>query len=197
MTWLPEFAAAGSWQDLPREAGRGGAAAPFAGVAERDLLEADAVVPGHPGDVQVAVDDRGGVIAQMPVCGSGGAAPLREHWIAQHPGGLADQRVVGDEDDRERGVPVCELFLGGLYPGRAPLFDGVVGIGVQQRLVAAHDAFLVRQLQALLLGQRAVRPERVVVQQEHRRDRHRTARAVPYRVGVLWGSYADFSAELD
>ena len=40
-------------------AGGPGRAAPLARVAERDLLEADAVVPGGPRDVQVAVDDRG------------------------------------------------------------------------------------------------------------------------------------------
>jgi NitT/TauT family transport system ATP-binding protein len=85
--------------DVPRSFGFGAAAAPFARVAEGDLLEADAVVPGCSGDVQVAVDDRGGVVAQVPVFRERRAAPLREQRVAEHQGGLADQRVVGDEHD--------------------------------------------------------------------------------------------------
>ena len=144
----------------------------------------------------MAVDDRGGVEAQVPVGRPRGSAPLREQRVTQDPGGLADERVVRDEDDRERGVPRGEPAFGGLDPGPAPFFSAGVGIGVQQRLVAAHDAFFVSLLEALLLGQRAVRQERVVVQQEHRRDRDRPARPVPHRVRVLRGEDAQAAAEL-
>ena len=154
-------------------------------------------MPGHPRDVQVAVDDRGGVEAQVPVARPGGAAPLGEQRVAQRPGGLADERVVRDEDHRERRVPVVfEPALGDLDPGPAPLLDAGMGIGVQQHLVAAHDAFLVGAGQALFLGQRAVRAERVVVQTEHRRDRDRAARPVPHRVRILRGEDAQAAAEL-
>ena len=68
---------------------------------------------------------------------------------------------------------------------------------MQHGLVVAHDAALVGQGEALLLGQRASRAERVVVEQEHRRDRDRPARAVPHRVRVLRGVDAEAAAQLD
>src|SRR6516165_8274198 len=111
-------------QDLPGDAGPDVAAPPFARVAERDLLEPDAIVPGHPRDVQVAVDDRGGVEAQVPLARPGGAAPLREQRVAQHPGGRADQWVVRDEHDRQRGILRGEPAFGGFDPGPAPIFNG-------------------------------------------------------------------------
>ena len=102
----------------------------FAGIAERDFLEADSVVPAGAGDVQVAVDDREGAEAQVPVGGLPGAAPLGELGIAQHPGGLADQRVMADQDGREGLVDGLGPLARAGTPAEAVAFGDVVLLAV-------------------------------------------------------------------
>lgn len=133
----------------------------------------------------MTVDHRGGVVPQVPVVRAGRAAPLGEFRVPQDPGRRADQRIVRHEDDRQRRVPGVEPPLGRLDSRPAPGFPARVRIGMQHDLVGADDARLVGPGQALLLGQRAVGKERVVIQKEQRRDGGGAARPVPYRVWVL------------
>src|SRR5216683_8383075 len=88
----------GDREYLPQAAGPVGAAGQLLRVAERDLLEPDAVLPGGAGNVQVPVDDGFGSEAQVPACGSLGSAPLRELGVTQDAGGLACQREMADQD---------------------------------------------------------------------------------------------------
>jgi hypothetical protein len=167
----------------------------LAGIAEGHFLEADFVVPGRAGDVQVAVDDREGAEAQVPVGGLLGAAPLGEHGIAQHPGGLADQRVMVDQDRRKGPVDGLEPLHGGLHALGAPGVTAGVRVGVQQPLVGAHHLGPVRLGERLGLRGRARRPERVVVEQEQRCYHGGAAHSLPDGVGILGGEHAEAAAQ--
>ncbi len=172
-------------------------AAPTRAGSRGHLLEPDPVLPGGAGDVQVAVDHGGGVVGAVPVGGRRRPAPLRELRVAQHARGLAGQREVVDQDRRQGAVADRQPFPGVGQPGPAPGLAAGVRVGVQQGLVGAHHAGLVGHRERGLLGRRALGPERVVVEQEQRRDGHRPARPRPYREGVLGGDHAQAPAQLD
>ena len=144
----------------------------------------------------MAVDHGRGVEPDVPVVGPGGAAPLGELRVAQHPGGLPDQREVVHQHGRRPRRQGRQPRLRRLDPGPAPLLHARIRVGVQPPLVGAHHPGLVGAGQALGLGPRAVRPERVVVEQEQRHDPDRAAGPVPDRVGVLGGEHAQLLAEL-
>src|ERR1044072_4880810 len=59
-------------------------------IAERDLLESHAVVPGRAGDMQVPVDHCGSAKALVPVGRSHRPAPLCELRMAQDAGRLVE-----------------------------------------------------------------------------------------------------------
>src|ERR1700722_9145926 len=64
-----------SAEDDARRRGSGAPALPLAGIADRDLLEPDAVVLRGARDVQVAVDGGEHRVAGVPVGGQRGPAP--------------------------------------------------------------------------------------------------------------------------
>ncbi len=142
------------------------------------------------------VDHRGGVEPAVPVRGQLGAAPLGELGVPEDLGGLADQRVVVDQDQRQLGVVLGEALLGQPDALAAPGVAVRVRVGVQEALVRADHAGLVGGGQGLLLGGGAGGPEGVVVEQEQRGDRHRAAGAGPHRVRVLGGHHAELAAHL-
>src|SRR3981081_4613566 len=79
-------------ENLPRRAGHRPPPPPLPRVTVRDLLERHAVMPGRPGDVEVPVDNRGGVEPDVPVGRRGRPAPLGEHRVPQDAGGGPDER---------------------------------------------------------------------------------------------------------
>ena len=145
----------------------------------------------------MAVHGDGGPEPAVPVGGPFRAAPLGELGVPQHLGRLADQGEMVDQDGREVGVNLAEPALGLGHPGRAPGFPARVRIGMEPELVVAHHARLVGAGQGLLLGGRARRPERVVVQHEQRGDHGGATGAVPQRIRILRGQDAQPPAELD
>ena len=66
---------------------------------------------------------------------------------------------------------------------------------MQVALVGADYAGPVGQVQRLGLGAGAVRPERVVVQQEQRDDHRGSPGARPHRVGIFWRDHAELAAQ--
>src|ERR1700730_6249027 len=108
------------WEHLLRQHWRLCALAPLTRVAERDLLEADAVVAGRARDVQVAVNGDLGPEPGVPVSGPGGAAPLRERGEPQHVRRLADQWPGAGEDGLHGGAEGRQSAFGLLQPGVTP-----------------------------------------------------------------------------
>ncbi len=141
------------------------------------------------------VDHGGGVEPAVPVRGQLGAAPLGELGVPEDLGGLPDQWVVVDQHQRQLGVVFGEALLRQPDALAAPGVAVRVRVRVQEALVGADHAGLVRGGQRLLLGGGAGGPEGVVVQQEQRGDRDRAARAGPHRVGVLGGHHPEFAAD--
>ncbi len=92
---------------------------------------------------------------------------------------------MAEEHQRQRRVVRGQPGLGRGDARPAPVVHAGVRLGVEQVLVRAHDAGLVRLRERLLLGGGRGRAERVVVQREQRRDRHRAALALPDRPGIL------------
>jgi hypothetical protein len=155
-------------------------------------------MPGHPGDMQVTVDDGGRVVTDVPVAGAVGAAPLRELRVGQDPRRLPHQRIVVHQHGRDRGVKLGrQPALGLRDPRPAPVLPRGVRVRVQVRLVRADNPRLVGHRQAVGLGQRAVGAEAVVVPDEQRRDRHRPVRPVPGRIGIFGRADPEPPAHLD
>ncbi|SCF94382.1 hypothetical protein GA0115255_112153 [Streptomyces sp. Ncost-T6T-2b] len=184
-------------EDLPQQAARVPPLAPLPGVADGDLLETHPVVPGRTGDVEVAVDHGGDVEAAVPVGGQFGAAPLGELRVPHHRRGFTDERPVSGEDEGYLRVVLREPAGGPGDPGAAPVLPRRVRVGVQEVLVVADDAALVRDGERLLLRVRSRGAEGVVVQEEERRDRHGSVGARPDREGVLGSRHAELPAQRD
>lgn len=104
-------------------------APPFPRVAQGDLLEPHAVMPGRPRDMQMSVDHCGGIESDVPVGGALGAASLRELRVPQHLRRLADQRKMVHQDDRQLGIAGLEPPLGQLDAGPAPVLPADVPVG--------------------------------------------------------------------
>jgi hypothetical protein len=68
---------------------------------------------------------------------------------------------------------------------------------VQQNLVGAHDACLAGTSEPFGCRRRTGMQERVVIQQEQRRNKDQPARPVPDQVRVLWGNHPQLSAKPD
>ena len=137
-----------------RRGDRGGSAAgrarcrgrvPVLRIAERDLLEADAVAPVGGADVEVAVDHGLGAVADVPVLGEAGAAPDREARDARQHGEILAQREVVDDHQRRRAraasasrgsVEADALVAPGRRVGE--------GVGVEEHLVRAEEVLLGR-----------------------------------------------------
>src|ERR1700720_1386831 len=105
-----------------------GALAPLAWVAERDLLEADAVVMGRARDVQVSIDGDFGSEPSVPIGGPGGAAPLCELGVPQPVRQLADQWPVADEHGLHVGAEGGQPAFGFLHPVGTPGLPIRVGV---------------------------------------------------------------------
>src|SRR5437879_13323352 len=83
-------------KNLTQPSGRLCARAPFSGVAQRHLFEADAFVVGGPRNVQMAVDHACDPETVVPVGGQAGAAPHGELRVAQDSRVVTVQRIVVD-----------------------------------------------------------------------------------------------------
>ncbi len=184
-------------QDLSQSTGPFRVEVEFFRITERHFFEPDTVLPGGARDVQVPVDDGLGAVAQVPVGGPFCAAPLGELGIFQHPRRLAGEREVADQHRRDPRWQRRQPSLGRLDARVAPGVDARIGVGVQDGLVGAHDASLVRQRERLRLRAGTVRAERVVIQHEQRHDRGRAARPRPDRKRVLRRDHADPAAHRD
>src|SRR6266566_6076822 len=180
---------------LARNSRRAFTQAPLSRVPARDFFEPDTVVPHGARDMQVPVHDRGGAVPDMPISGALGTAPLRELRVPQDPRWLPDEWKMVHEHCRQAVIALSEPALRDREPGRTPRFPAGIRIRVKQHLICAHHPGLVRPRETGLFGRRAVGPERVVVQQEERRDRRGPARAIPHGIGILRGEDAHVAAQ--
>ncbi|WP_406504080.1 metallophosphoesterase [Streptomyces sp. NBC_00212] len=105
--------------------------------------------------------------------------------MAQHLRRPTDQGPVVDQDGPQRGVEHRQTPLALRDALPAPCRAAGVWVGVEEVLVGADDARVVRD--AKRLGRRGGtgRAERVVVEGEERGHRHRSVGALPDRVGIL------------
>ena len=146
--------------------------------------------------MQVAVHHGRGAEATVPIGGELGPAPLGEFGIAQHPGRLTDQWPVIDQYQRHVRIAGEEPSFGLGDPGMAPCFPARIRIWVQEDLVGADDAGLMRVGQRLLLGVQAIDAECVVIEQKQRRDPSWATRTLPDRVGILRCDHTRPAAEV-
>src|SRR6266567_2492063 len=163
-------------------------------IAERNLFEPHAVLPGRARDMQVPVDHRQRTEPQMPVGRPIGPAPLSELRIMQAPGGLTNQRKMVYQHRSHSGRQGPQPPLGRLYPRFAPRLPARIRIVVQHRLIGAYHAGLIRQGEPLGLRRRASRAEGVVVQHEQRHDHDRPALTLPHGERILWRQHAEVPA---
>src|SRR3972149_6997562 len=156
----------------------------MAWVAERDLLEADAVEPVGRSHVEVSRDHYLGAKPEVPVFGALGAAPDGKARDAPETHQVFPQREVIDENYGEGSGFPLESLLSFVAARGAPGLDAFVGAGIEEPLIGADDTGLRRPcdrpLPAHVLG-----PEAVVVEQEQGRERRGPSLALPDRVGIL------------
>ncbi len=100
------------------------------------------------------------------------------------------------QDGRKVGIACGQPGTGLLDPFPGPCVHARVRGGIQHELVRADNARFPRPGKGLLLRGRARRAERVVVEQEQRRHDDRATDALPHRVGILRGQYAETSTHL-
>src|ERR1700722_4994206 len=170
---------------------------PLPRISEGYLLEAHAIMPGRTGNMKVAIYGRGGSKPAMPVRGSRRATPLRELRMKEHARRSIYQGKVIDHHKWSIRLARLQSCFGVLHPRVTPCFAGRIRVGVQQKLVAAHDSGQVSELESPLLGGRDVASERIVIQHEHGRHGERATLSLPHRIGILGREHANPSTDLN
>ncbi len=133
----------------------------------------------------------------MPVRRLGGPAPQRELRVEQHVGGLPDQRPVIDQHRGRARLQLGEATPRVLQPCGAPRVERRVRGRGDEELVRRHHVALAGERQPVRLGRRALRQERIVVQQEHRHQGDGTVGAGPLRERILGRQHAQRPAQGD
>ena len=136
-------------------------------------------------DMEMAINHRARPKPPVPSLGEPRAAPRRKARNTRQYGVRAFERIVVDENGPAIGRQRFEPRGGQCHTGRAPGGPVRIGRGTEQQFVPTYD-FLGRGPCDHVGGGDVVRPETVIVKQEHRRDHElRTIGGRPDRIRIF------------